>query len=257
MKRLNEKFIGTVISEEMEAAPFFKFLHSIRQECGIFNKVDKHKDDVLEMYHLLTGIAPKGSVFGWSEGVYKFYVPSTQSEDLETAKSWFAEAKTCNFRTLPAFLNKLVFEIDHQDPGSGSHALTAVGIAAMAAASNKIVLDEYSSAMAAMNLVRQWNGFSTEEPIQLTRFRDLLFPLMEPYFTTIHPKVWEYLQEEAANLLDEYWCDGEHWSSEWKDGNVTFEAGPHPEALKHLRSIAVDKVVPFGLKIRKVDDDDE
>lgn len=256
MKRLNKKYIGTVISEEIDAEPFFQFLHAIRQECGIFNKVKKYKDDAMELYAILRDIAPKDSVFGWSDGVYKFYIPVAQAEDLETAKKWFNEAKQCTFRTLPSFLNKMVFETDHQDPGSGAHALTAVGIAAMAAASNKITLDEYSSSIAAMNLVRQWNGFSDDEPIYLMRYKDLLFPVMEPYFTEIHPKTWEYIQKEAADLLDKYWCGGDHWSAEWKDGNVEFEAGPHPKVLTHLRSIAVDKKIPFGFKLRKVDDDD-
>lgn len=257
MKRLNEKFIDTIISEELEAKPFFKFLHSVRQECGIFNKVKKHKDDVSELYRIMTDIAPKGSKFGWSDGVYKFYIPKAQSEDLEIAKAWFKEAKNIEgFEQLPMFINKLVFETDHQDPGSGAHALTAIGLAAMAAASKKIVLDEYSSSIAARNLVNQWYGFDYEEPIRIVRYRDMLFPLMEPTFTTITDFVWTYIKEEAARLLDEYWCEGDHWSSEWKDGNVIFEAGPHPEVLKHLRSIAVDEVIPFGFKLRKEPDDE-
>jgi hypothetical protein len=137
----------------------------------------------------------------------------------------YTEAKKQKVETLLEFCNKLV---DNRNI-SIHHASTAAAIAAanaidgcsrggMTGVQGKLVSSEF---------VKRWNGL--QEPFEVTKFSDLLYPQFENRFASIPESVWEWLQKEAKRMLDSEVCRTKR-------------------VEEHLQSI-IDGSVPFGLRV--------
>jgi hypothetical protein len=143
---------------------------------------------------------------------------------IQLQEEWYKDAKIQTLETLSDFCNKLA----NSTYGSILQAATAAAIAAANA------IDRSTGGMTgaqgksvALEFVKRWNGL--QEPFEITKFGDLLYPQFENRFTSIPESVWEWLQEEAKKILNSENC--------------------RTKAIEeHLQSI-IDGVVPFGLKV--------
>lgn len=142
----------------------------------------------------------------------------------------YEEAKNVTANTIADFILKLMNRPHDYDTCCYDTAAVAVAAASLLAGS--IGITGFQAGAVMWEFMEQFNH--VEFPARLLEMKDLMYPQYERKFTSIKEEVWEWLQKECEESLAD------------KDKGFV-----HPEVRKHWESIAVDKKVPFGLKIEK------
>lgn len=152
------------------------------------------------------------------------------TEEDGVQKEWYEQANKQTLETLPAFLNHLLNDYQH-DYGTICHAITAGGIATMYAMNqhDQGGITGFQAGAIMWEFITNWNHSGNKTGMKLIDYDDLLYPQYEQKVDKIIPKAtWDKLQEEAIRLLE-------------TDSGVR-------EVRAHWRDIKRG-IVPFGYKI--------
>lgn len=152
----------------------------------------------------------------------------SKHDELNLREMWFQEAKGMTLERLPDFLKRLS-EFPH-DYGTIPRAVAAAGLAAMNAMDKSKAggITGFQAGFLIWDVISEWGTFG-EGPKRMLMYRNMLYPqYRESFHKTISKDVWEYLQEEANQLLK----------------NPTAV----PEVVEHWRSIVAGEI-PFGYRI--------
>lgn len=163
------------------------------------------------------------------------------TEEMHPEKEWFAEASKQTVETLPAFINHLMGDYDH-DYGTVVHAISACAIAAAWAADNTPDggITGFQASFIMWDFIRHWSKPDNKCGLRLVDYDRFLYPQYEYRFEkTLAEDTWTAIQKEAQRLLDEA-------SEGYPYGHPV-----HPDVIAHWKSI-VDGNVPFGYSV--VDD---
>lgn len=155
-----------------------------------------------------------------------------EKEHQDIIKSWYEEAKKMTLEKLPEFLRHLNEDYCH-DYGTICHAITASGIAAMWATDHSCGgITGFQAGCIMWEFIKHWNYEYNKTGLKLIDYDNLLYPQYSDKFEKTIPQwIWDALQKEAKNKLDEV-----------KDGLV------HPDVKKHWENIVAGKI-PFGFTI--------
>lgn len=153
------------------------------------------------------------------------------TEEDEIHQYWYVEAREMTPEKLPAFIEKLTTQYDH-DYGTIVHAVTAAAVAAAWAmnSSKQGHITGFQAQCVMWGFIKEWMNYK-DAPLRLTQYKYLLYPQYEKSFTTIAPGVHEYIRKEANRLL-----------LEEPDSPVS------ADVVAHWRKLANGEV-PFGLKV--------
>ena len=165
----------------------------------------------------------------------------TVTEEMHPEKEWFAEARKQTVETLPAFMNHLMSDYDH-DYGTVVHAISACAVAAAWAADNTPDggITGFQASFIMWDFIRQWSKPDNKCGLRLVDYDLFLYPQYEYRFEkTMDEDNWDAIQKEAQRLLDEA-------SEGYPDKHPV-----HPDVIAHWKSI-VDGHLPFGYSV--VDD---
>lgn len=160
--------------------------------------------------------------------------PAPERDDKSTfalRDAWFerAKAREMTLETLPAFLQELA--------GFGHDYNTIVYAVAAAAVAAGTALNRtpnggitgFQAGAVMWEFRGLWLHKPRDEPAWYCEGSDLLYPQYSYRFRAISPRVWEWLQKRAGELMT--------------------EAGDaHPDVVAHWRSILAG-TVPFGLTV--------
>lgn len=157
----------------------------------------------------------------------------TEESHRELIDVWYQDAKKQTMETIGPWLNGLMNQYNH-DYGTVCHAIAAGMIGAMRAMNYHPQGGITGfQAQCIMWTVIPKAFTSTDGPMRLVQFEDLLYPQYEERFTTISEETFKWVQERARNLLND--TDSGH-------------VNPDPAVRNHWKELAAGKV-PFGLKI--------
>ena len=160
------------------------------------------------------------------------------TEEMHPEKEWFADARKQTVETLPAFINHLMSDYEH-DYGTVVHAISACAIAAAWAANSTPEggITGFQASFIMWDFIRYWSKPGNKTGLKLVDYDDFLYPQYEhKYEKTLHTNIWESIKREAQRLLDEA-------SEGYPDGHPV-----HPDVIAHWKSI-VDGHVPFGYSV--------
>jgi hypothetical protein len=159
------------------------------------------------------------------------------TEEMNVHAEWYKEAQDQTLETLPAFLQKLATEFEH-DYGTICHALASSAIAS-AWAMNRTEqggITGFQAGAVMWEFIKHWGYGGELKPLRLFDYSNMLYPQYEEYFEkNISEDTWKWLQTQAAEQLS--------------DENAMM----HTEVRNHLQSI-VNGVVPFGYAVIKEDE---
>jgi hypothetical protein len=150
------------------------------------------------------------------------------TESMNVHLAWYDEAKGMTLEELPSFLDRLQNFYTH-DYGTICHAIAASAIAT-AWAMNKGPqggITGFQAGAVMWEFIRHWGNL--RGPITMMTYEDMLYPQFEHKYKTISQNTFDWMQEQAKNLLAE-------------------DAHASREVRKHWQSI-VNGVVPFGYTI--------
>lgn len=153
-------------------------------------------------------------------------------------KEWYEEASKQTLETLPAFLNKLVSEYDH-DYGTICHATAASAVGAAWAIGNdpNHGITNHQAGGIMWLFIQNWMGI--DSPLRLMNFKDMLYPQYENKFQkTISQETFDYLQTKAKELL----AEENHYTK--------------PNVELHWRSI-INGEVPFGYTLEPKEENEK
>ena len=151
------------------------------------------------------------------------------TEESKVHEQWYVDAKAMTVKALPAFIQKLTTEYQH-DYGTICHAIAAAGIAAMWAVERAPCggITGFQGGAVMWEVVSHWQNI--EGPARLLEFEQMRFPQYASKFTAIPKSAWEYVQKKATDDLA---------------GDRTYM---HPNVVAHMESI-VAGTVPFGYRV--------
>lgn len=119
------------------------------------------------------------------------------------------------------------------DYGTICHAAAALAVASchmVNADKTQGGLTGFQSGAIMWNFIQHWMEMG-DQPLKLLRYGNMLYPQYKEDYTSIDPKVFEWLQKEAARLLED-------------------KTPASEKVTKHWQSIVKGKV-PFGFKIKE------
>jgi hypothetical protein len=154
------------------------------------------------------------------------------SEDMNLQSEWYELAKKQTLASLPAFVSGLANDYEH-DFGTIIHAVAASALAASHAVNNSETgdLDPIQGGAVMAEFVKNWLGLKA--PFRVVNYEDFLYPQYAyRHKKKISPQVWEWLQSEAQNQLE---------------NKCTYLEAAYEN---HWRSILRGEV-PFGYKVSK------
>lgn len=146
---------------------------------------------------------------------------------------WYQQAKQMTLDKLPEFLKHLSEDYIH-DYGTICHSYAAGAIATIWALDHSPQggITGFQAGCIMWEFIKHWNYEYNKTGLGLTDYDNLLYPQYEDKFEKTIPQwIWDALQKEAKNKLDEV-----------KDGLV------HPDVKKHWENIVAGKI-PFGFII--------
>jgi hypothetical protein len=152
------------------------------------------------------------------------------TEEDETHKKFYEEAKIQTLESFPEFLNKLVNDYEY-DYGTICHAITAAAIGAAKSIDRSDAggITGFQAGAIMWEFIKHWMHLDNEL-LRLINFDDMLFPqYAEKFEKTIPLEFAEYLVSEANKKLNEH-----------KDA--------HPDVLAHWKNIAEGNM-PFGYTV--------
>lgn len=155
------------------------------------------------------------------------------TEEMKEHEQWYIDAKEHTLETLPAFLNHLLNDYEH-DYGTICHALAAGAIATMKAM-NKTPqggITGFQAGAIMWEFIKNWMHF--DGPMRLLTYKDMLYPLNEDTYMTISKDTHEWLIKEAKDRLSLSKEENEFISQNIRD---------------HWEKIAAGEV-PFGYKLK-------
>lgn len=161
------------------------------------------------------------------------------TEEMRPEKDWFGEAKGQTLETLPAFINHIMGDYEH-DYGTVCHAVAACALAAAYAANNSENggITGFQASFVMWDFIRQWEKPNNKTALRLVDYDEMLYPQYAFKFErTISPDVWALLQNEAVKKLGA--------AANLADGHEV-----HGAVVDHWKSIAGGKV-PFGYTIKE------
>lgn len=145
------------------------------------------------------------------------------------------EAKRKNIKTFDDLTTFLKYVEENGDKGYGA-APRAMAQAALAVAwylANKFGITSFQAGFVMWDFVRGWSYRNNKTGLRIVDYDNMLYPQYEDKFQkTITPTVWESLQKEAKERLE-------------NDTEYT-----HPKVIEHWKSIA-NGVVPFGYEVKE------
>lgn len=165
------------------------------------------------------------------------------TEEMHLEKEWFEEAKKQTVETLPAFINHLMGDYEH-DYGTVVHAISACAVAAAWAADNTPDggITGFQAGFVMWDFIRQWSKPGNKCGLKLVDYDDFLYPQYGYKFKkTLRANAWESIKKEAQRLLDEATNKG------YPDKYYV-----HPDVIAHWKSIVDDKI-PFGYYLEDED----
>lgn len=159
------------------------------------------------------------------------------TEEMHLEKEWFKEATKQTVETLPAFINHLMGDYEH-DYGTVVHAISACAIAAAWAADSTPEggITGFQAGFVMWDFISQWSKPNNKCGLKLVDYDDFIYPQCAyKYEKTLRANVWESIKKEAQSRLDEVikGYPNEH---------------AHPDVIAHWKSI-VDGKIPFGYSL--------
>lgn len=158
------------------------------------------------------------------------------NEEQHLEKEWFKEAEEQTIETLPAFINHIMNDYEH-DYGTICHAISACSLAA-AWAVNKHPqghITGFQAGFVMWDFIKEWKYSSNQTGLRIVDYDDMLYPQYKDKFDKIiSNETFECIQKAAKENLDEV-----------KQGREA-----HPDVIKHWKSIVAGNV-PFGYKIKE------
>lgn len=158
------------------------------------------------------------------------------NEEQHLEKKWFKDAKEQTIETLPAFINHIMNDYEH-DYGTICHAVSACALAAAWAANNHEQggITGFQAGFVMWDFIRQWMYESNKTSLKIIDYDKMLYPQYEGKFDKIISKeTFDCIQKAAQENLDRI-----------KNGDEA-----HPYVIKHWESIAAGNV-PFGYRIKE------
>lgn len=160
-----------------------------------------------------------------------------EEKDRDIIQEWYKQAKQQTVETLPKFIKHLTEDYIH-DYGTICHAVTAAGLAGMWAVDHSPEggITGFQAGAIQWLFIREWTYKSNKCGLKLMDYDKMLFPQHESKFEkTIPPSIWEKIQKQARELLEE----NKKKSTEIKAASTV---------SKHWESI-VNGEIPFGYKL--------
>lgn len=154
-------------------------------------------------------------------------------EEMKEQEKWYAEADDITLEELPAFINHLVNDYEH-DYGTICHAMTAGAIATLYAMDKEDCggITGFQASVIMWMFIYHWIKPDNRVGLRLVDYDDLLYPGNgEEFDKVLKPSTFAKLQEAAKEKLQDY----EH---------------AHPSVIAHWQSI-VDGIAPYGYEVRK------
>lgn len=158
----------------------------------------------------------------------------TVREEDEPEKEWFAEARKMELDRLPAFIEHVLHDYNH-DYGTVVHAVSACALAAAWAAcgDDSAGITGFQAGFVMRDFVRNWTYTSNTTGLRIVDYDMMLYPQYEDNFEkVIDEHTWEMLKKQAQKNLDE-------------SGDSAY-----PVVVNHWKSIVYGKV-PFGYRVKK------
>ena len=168
-----------------------------------------------------------------------FTQPKKIREEDGFHKQWYEEAKKQTFQTLPAFLDKLTLDYEH-DYGTICHAIASAAIAAAWAVERSPAacggITGFQAGAVMWEFIKHWSYESNSIGLKIVDYDKLLYPQYAYYFSEkeISQRQMEKLREEAKKLIAE------------DAGSKTLKVPDN--VLTHWQSI-VDGKAPFGFTV--------
>lgn len=162
----------------------------------------------------------------------------TEEQHLE--KEWYNEAKVQTIETLPAFISHIMNDYEH-DYGTICHAVSACALAAAYAVNRHPQggITGFQAGFVMWDFIKQWMFENNKTALKIINYDDMLYTQHEEKFDkVIQKEIFESIQEEAKNLLDEY------------ESTPEDQRYVHPDVIKHWESIVAGNV-PFGYRIKE------
>ncbi len=156
--------------------------------------------------------------------------------DKGVIEEWFEDAKKQTLETLPAFMNHVLNEYDH-DYGTIVHAISACALAAAWAGnhSEQGGITGFQAGFVMWDFIRHWSFSNNKCGLKIVDYDDMLYPQHKYKFEkTLDHDIFKKLQQEAKARLEQ------------DDKGVEVNGYcMHPDVRKHMKSI-VNGEVPFG-----------
>ena len=171
------------------------------------------------------------------------------SEQQHLEKQWYKDAKEQTLETLPAFINHVMNDYEH-DYGTICHAIAACALAATYAANEQPQggITGFQAGFVMAQYVKNWIYSDLKTTLRIVDYDKMLYPQYEEYFDKIiTKKTFEMLQEEAQKRIAE--VEAERKSLE-ESGKIPNAVLVHPDVLRHWKSI-VEGNVPFGYRLKE------
>lgn len=128
------------------------------------------------------------------------------SEEQGIQKEWYRQARKETLETLPAFLNHLLTDYQH-DYGTICHALAA-GATAAAWAMNSAPqggITGFQGGAVMWQFIREWNYSSNQSGLSIVDYDKLIYPQYADKFEkTISPEIWAKVQELAQKSISDH-----------------------------------------------------
>lgn len=157
--------------------------------------------------------------------------------DRDVIEGWFKEAKKMDAAGLPAFVERVVTQYQH-DYGTIVMACAAAAVAAAHTVNHSSPqggISGFQASSVMWEFIVRWMHY--ESPMALLQYGDMMYPQNVDKFTTIGKSTWEWLQSEAKDRVAA--------RSLGRDIVPVVDA-----VMDHIRSIA-DGKVPFGFTVRE------
>lgn len=171
----------------------------------------------------------------------------TEQQHLE--KQWYEEAKSQTLETLPAFINHVMNDYEH-DYGTICHAIAACALAATYAANEQPQggVTGFQAGYIMVQYMKNWMYSDLKTTLRIVDFDKMLYPQYEDYFDKLISKeTFDSIQEEARRNIAEV---EEQKKTLEESGEMRNAVLVHPVVLKHWKSIAEGNV-PFGYKVKE------
>jgi len=154
-------------------------------------------------------------------------------EEMKVHEEWYEEASNITPEELPAFIDKLTIEYEH-DYGTICHACAAAAVAAAWAVNNSKQggITGFQAGAVMWEFIKNWKTEYDGKPLRLINYEKLLYPAYDDNFNTISQETWEWLKNEAKRNLEN------------NDDPV------HPDVEQRWKDIAIHEQIPAGLKVK-------